>query len=285
MRLLTAIPITPGGLGIVELGLTGTLVGFGGARDEVVAAVLLYRALTFLPPLPLGLLAATDLPPRPSRRAGRRRGERLIVAVTTLPPPEPVVSRRVMFFYVLLAVGLIPQIAILAVTLPDRAVVSHWTLAWGGFAIFVALGLLATAVCVVRNSPWTVVAASATGIIVFVDAWFDLMTRQGADDLGPPVVRVLLLKLPLGVLCMVATVAVLRRLSAGRDLIGAGRARLVRRRVRLLHAPRWQGTWTPSAWPRPPALPRDRAAWSSRRSSPPGSCASTWSRPCSRCSR
>ena len=58
VRLLTAIPITPGGLGIVELGLTGTLVGFGGARDEVVAAVLLYRALTFLPPLPLGLLAA-----------------------------------------------------------------------------------------------------------------------------------------------------------------------------------------------------------------------------------
>jgi uncharacterized protein (TIRG00374 family) len=57
VRLLTAIPITPGGLGVVELGLTGTLVGFGGSRDQVVAAVLLYRALTFLPPLPLGLLA------------------------------------------------------------------------------------------------------------------------------------------------------------------------------------------------------------------------------------
>ena len=57
VRLLTAIPITPGGLGVVELGLTGTLVGFGGSRDQVIAAVLLYRALTFLPPLPLGLLA------------------------------------------------------------------------------------------------------------------------------------------------------------------------------------------------------------------------------------
>jgi uncharacterized protein (TIRG00374 family) len=56
VRLLTAVPITPGGLGIVELGLTGTLVGFGGGRDRVVAAVLLYRALTFLPPIPLGLL-------------------------------------------------------------------------------------------------------------------------------------------------------------------------------------------------------------------------------------
>jgi uncharacterized protein (TIRG00374 family) len=58
VRLLTAIPITPGGLGIVELGLTGALVGFGGEHEQVVAAVLLYRALTFLPPIPLGLLAA-----------------------------------------------------------------------------------------------------------------------------------------------------------------------------------------------------------------------------------
>jgi putative heme transporter len=57
VRLLTAVPITPGGLGIVELGLTGVLVGFGGGQEPVVAAVLLYRALTFLPPLPLGLLA------------------------------------------------------------------------------------------------------------------------------------------------------------------------------------------------------------------------------------
>lgn len=58
VRLLTAIPITPGGLGIVELGLTTALVGFGGSNAEVVAAVLLYRALTFLPPLPLGALAS-----------------------------------------------------------------------------------------------------------------------------------------------------------------------------------------------------------------------------------
>ncbi len=57
-RLLTAIPITPGGLGIVELGLTGALVAAGGANDEVVAAVLLYRLLTWLPPIVLGALAA-----------------------------------------------------------------------------------------------------------------------------------------------------------------------------------------------------------------------------------
>ncbi len=60
VRLLSAVPLTPGGLGVVELGLTGALVGFGGSQDKVVAAVLVYRFLTFLPPIPLGLLAAVS---------------------------------------------------------------------------------------------------------------------------------------------------------------------------------------------------------------------------------
>ena len=57
-RLLGSIPITPGGLGIVEVGLTTALVGFGGKNAEVVAAVLVYRFLTMVPTLVLGLVAA-----------------------------------------------------------------------------------------------------------------------------------------------------------------------------------------------------------------------------------
>lgn len=58
VRLLGSLPLTPGGVGIVELGLTGALIGFGGDNAEVVAAVLLYRALTILPTVALGVLAA-----------------------------------------------------------------------------------------------------------------------------------------------------------------------------------------------------------------------------------
>jgi uncharacterized protein (TIRG00374 family) len=56
VRLLTAVPITPGGVGVVELGLTGALVALGGPQVPVVAAVLIYRFLTFIPPIPIGLL-------------------------------------------------------------------------------------------------------------------------------------------------------------------------------------------------------------------------------------
>lgn len=55
-RLVTAIPLTPGGLGVVELALTTGLVTAGGVREEVVAAVLVYRGLTFLLPIPVGAL-------------------------------------------------------------------------------------------------------------------------------------------------------------------------------------------------------------------------------------
>ena len=58
VRIIGAIPITPGGFGIVELGLTTALVAFGGANAGVVAAVLIYRFLTVVPTLVLGGLAA-----------------------------------------------------------------------------------------------------------------------------------------------------------------------------------------------------------------------------------
>jgi uncharacterized membrane protein YbhN (UPF0104 family) len=59
VRLLTVLPITPGGLGITELGLVGVLASGADHRAtaQVTAAVLLYRAVTFLPPIPLGAVA------------------------------------------------------------------------------------------------------------------------------------------------------------------------------------------------------------------------------------
>jgi putative heme transporter len=56
IRLVSAIPLTPGGLGVVELGLTGGLIAAApsGMDAQIVAAVLVYRALTYLPPIPIG---------------------------------------------------------------------------------------------------------------------------------------------------------------------------------------------------------------------------------------
>jgi len=65
IRLIGSIPITPGGIGVIELGLTAALVRFGGNNAGVVAAVLVFRFLTMVPTLILGLVSAFTF-----RRAG-----------------------------------------------------------------------------------------------------------------------------------------------------------------------------------------------------------------------
>jgi uncharacterized protein (TIRG00374 family) len=52
--LLGALPITPGGIGVVELGMTAALIAAGAPNAEAVAAVLVYRTVSYLLPLPLG---------------------------------------------------------------------------------------------------------------------------------------------------------------------------------------------------------------------------------------
>jgi putative heme transporter len=80
IRLVSALPITPGGLGVVELGLTAVLVSAGGPEAQVVAAVLVYRALTYLLPIPIGLAAYARWKSRAGDRLERAENARVPVA-------------------------------------------------------------------------------------------------------------------------------------------------------------------------------------------------------------
>jgi putative heme transporter len=54
-RLLTAVPITPGGVGVIDLGYIGGLAAFSpGSNAEIVAAVLIFRLLTYGLQIPIG---------------------------------------------------------------------------------------------------------------------------------------------------------------------------------------------------------------------------------------
>lgn len=54
-RLLQLVPITPGGLGVVQIGLAAALASTGAPNDEIAAATLVYTALTWFPPIPFGI--------------------------------------------------------------------------------------------------------------------------------------------------------------------------------------------------------------------------------------
>lgn len=55
-NLLTAIPLTPSGVGFVEAGTVAILIAFGGPDVGSAAAVLLYRGFTYLAEIPFGAI-------------------------------------------------------------------------------------------------------------------------------------------------------------------------------------------------------------------------------------
>lgn len=69
---LAAIPITPGGLGVVELVLPSALVGFGVPATTAAAAVLSWRFAQYWLPIPLGGLAFASLKVGPRGKRERR---------------------------------------------------------------------------------------------------------------------------------------------------------------------------------------------------------------------
>lgn len=70
-QLAANLPITPGGLGVVEGSLTIALVAFGGQEGVTVAAVLVYRIISFWASLPVGWVSWAVL--TAEARAARRR--------------------------------------------------------------------------------------------------------------------------------------------------------------------------------------------------------------------
>jgi len=73
-QLAANLPITPGGLGVVEGSLTIALVAYGGAQTSTVAAVLLYRIISFWASLPVGWVSWAVLAAQERARAGGDQG-------------------------------------------------------------------------------------------------------------------------------------------------------------------------------------------------------------------
>jgi uncharacterized protein (TIRG00374 family) len=72
---LGTIPLTPGGVGFVEVGLAATLGLAGVGAAEATAAVLAYRLVAFWLPIPVGLVAGAVFT---RRYGGRRRAGDLV---------------------------------------------------------------------------------------------------------------------------------------------------------------------------------------------------------------
>lgn len=104
--------------------------------------------------------------------------------------------------FALAAVVLVPTVVLLLVVLPSTHRSEHWDIAWGGFDVVLALLLLAVAATAWRRSPWLEGAATAAATLLFVDAWFDVLTSSTRGELVLALVEAVFVELPLALLCL-----------------------------------------------------------------------------------
>jgi hypothetical protein len=140
-----------------------------------------------------------------------------------VPPDERLVPTWVGRLFVVLTVLLIPWTVWLMFDLPSQARADHWDIAWAGFDIALAVSLGATAVTILRRSPWTAITATVTATLLICDAWFDTMTANGGHEMTRALLEAVFGEIPLAILCLWVARNVERVLADARPfLVRAG---------------------------------------------------------------
>jgi hypothetical protein len=128
-----------------------------------------------------GWIADVERPAGPPPGARRRRLEVLTVATVG-------------------AIVLVPWIAYLSVTLPQRHASSGWRFAWVGFDVALVAALAATAWCTLKRRQVVLMVLLVSGVLLVCDAWFDVVLSWGSSEVGASILTAALIELPLAVL-------------------------------------------------------------------------------------
>ena len=99
--------------------------------------------------------------------------------------------------------GMIPWLVLLATRLPASTVAVHWSTAWVGLDTMEMAGLLATGALLLRRDDRCCLAATVTGTLIFVDAWFDVTTSAPGLAQLTAIAMAVLIEVPVSVLCAV----------------------------------------------------------------------------------
>ena len=128
--------------------------------------------------------------------------------------------------FILCALILIVWAAFLILTLPRNYTANHWRVAWGGFDIGLGAAMVATAVAVIRRSPYAEVAATVCGTLLVCDAWFDALTSRTSAELVQAGFEAALVELPLAALCFWMAMNLARAVEVARPFLQAAGFRI-----------------------------------------------------------
>jgi hypothetical protein len=155
---------------------------------------------------------ATGIPPAESENAaGQPVAAELpsgspvdtIAAALGVIPPQPSLPLPRWFgpLATSVAIGIVPWIVYLALTLPGHQRTVDYDIAWVGFDCAMCVVLAALAYCALRRKPATEPLAAVAATMLVVDAWFDIVTSEEGTHLMFAVLSAVLAELPLAIIC------------------------------------------------------------------------------------
>jgi len=116
------------------------------------------------------------------------------------------------WLYTAAAVILLPWIVFLAETLPKRQFDRHYRAAWVGFDVILVWAIIRTAYMAFRVDPRVTFTATATAVLLFVDAWYDVTTSADRSQFLEALVLALLVEIPSAIFSLYLARSVNRRI-------------------------------------------------------------------------
>jgi hypothetical protein len=146
------------------------------------------------------------------RGSGAGAPEDLVDRLDALIPPAPEPENAVLTddtravrwagpLFALFALVMVPWTVYIGESLPRRQLSPHYDASWAGFDVMLLAALAATAFFALRRSRYLSMAATATAVLLVVDAWFDLMTTP-SGQIVQSIVLAAVVELPLAAVCV-----------------------------------------------------------------------------------
>ena len=130
--------------------------------------------------------------------------------------------------FAVLALGTVPWVIFLAITLPRHATFAHYRGVWVGFDTALVAVLALTAYLAYRGRPWVALSSTAAATMLLVDAWFDVMTTPRGHGLLVSWLLAVVVEVPLAGICL--------WIALHAEMVIANRVVLLDRRVRRAEA-------------------------------------------------
>jgi hypothetical protein len=150
----------------------------------------------------------------------------MVEGVVQIAPDVRRRFRRLAWIYFVVAVGLVPWIVYLAITLPRRNLEHHYRATWVGFDSLLVVALVSAAYLAFRVDPRVQFPATTAATLLLVDAWFDVTTSSDHANFVTAVLFAVFLELPAAVLSLYVARRVSHRVIelARRQVAESGRS-------------------------------------------------------------